>query len=135
DQSLVDSLIARYAPFAGTYGQLLGGAGHVDENVFGIVPLEISLHSEDAAYLTEGLSIADHQRNNINQQTRYAIDDMFMITALQVQAYRASGEAVYLDVAASTMVQYLDRLQQDDGLFHHHEDFHHKWARGNGWFA
>jgi rhamnogalacturonyl hydrolase YesR len=77
----------------------------------------------------------EHQLANINTQKRFAIDDMFMITALQVQAYRVSRDVKYLNLAASTMVEYLTRLQQADGLFFHHEDFEHKWARGNGWFA
>src|SRR5690606_27556588 len=122
-------------PYQGTWSGLLTGQGHVDENVFGIVPLEIALHTDDPLYLQEGLALADHQQANIDTQKRFAIDDMFMITALQVQAYRASGQAKYLDLAASVMVEYLNRLQQSDGLFYHHEDFHHKWARGNGWFA
>jgi rhamnogalacturonyl hydrolase YesR len=135
EQSMVGSLIAKYDPYQDTYATLLAGQGHVDQNVFGIVPLEISMHRAEPSYLQEGLSIADHQQANIESQKRFAIDDMFMITALQVQAFRASQDAKYVELAASMMVEYLDRLQQDDGLFHHHEDFHHKWARGNGWFA
>lgn len=135
DQSLLDALIAKYAPYRNGYAELLQGRGHVDDNVFGIVPLEIARHLEDPAVLAEGLSIADHQGANIASQKRIAIDDMFMVAALQVQAYRASGAQRYLDVAASAMVEYLDALQQDDGLFFHHRDFRHKWARGNGWVA
>lgn len=135
DQATLDALIGEYSTYEGTWSGLLGGQGHVDENVFGIVPLEISLHDDDPVYLDEGLAIADHQVANIQTQKRFAIDDMFMITALQVQAYRASGEVEYLNLAASVMVEYLDALQQSDGMFFHHQDFHHKWARGNGWFA
>jgi len=135
NQMRVDALIAKYAPLKNSYSMLLAGMGHVDQNVFGIVPLEISLHTDDPSYLMEGLAIADHQRANISTQKRFAIDDMFMITALQVQAYRASKETKYLDTGASVMVEYLSRLQQTDGMFFHHEDFHHKWGRGNGWFA
>lgn len=135
ETDLVNSLIAEYDSYKSSWASLLAGTGHVDENVFGIVPLEISRHDDEALYLNEGLSIADHQVTNINSHKRFAIDDMFMITGLQVQAYRASGDEEYLDLAASVMVEYLNRLQQDDGLFFHHEDFHHKWGRGNGWFA
>jgi len=135
ETALLGSLIAEYDSYKGTWAELLGGTGHVDENVFGIVPLEISMHSDDPSYLQEGLAIADHQFENIQTHKRFAIDDMFMITGLQVQAYRASGDIKYLNLAASVMVEYLERLQQTDGLFFHHEDFHHKWGRGNGWFA
>jgi unsaturated rhamnogalacturonyl hydrolase len=135
EQAMITSLVTKYDSYRNSWATLLAGQGHVDQNVFGIVPLEISTHATDAIYRQEGLSIADHQQANINTQKRFAIDDMFMITALQVQAYRVSNDAKYLDLAAATMVEYLNRLQQSDGLFHHHEDFEHKWARGNGWFA
>lgn len=135
DQPTLDALVDEYEPHVGTWDDLLAGEGHVDENVFGIVPLEISFHDDGAVYLDEGLSLADHQVDNIEAQKRFAIDDMFMITALQVQAYRASGDEDYLELAASVMVEYLEALQQADGLFFHHQDFEHRWARGNGWFA
>lgn len=47
---------------------------------------------------------------------------MFMITGLQMQAYRATSDAKYSNLAASTMVDYLNRLQQSDGTFYHHEN-------------
>lgn len=60
---------------------------------------------------------------------------MFMITAIQVQAYRATGEAKYLDRAAFEMVTYLDKLQQPNGLFFHAPDVPFFWGRGDGWVA
>jgi rhamnogalacturonyl hydrolase YesR len=60
---------------------------------------------------------------------------MFMITSLQVQAYRATGDQVYLDRAAKEAVAYLDKLQKPTGLFFHAEDSPFYWGRGNGWFA
>jgi unsaturated rhamnogalacturonyl hydrolase len=134
-EQMLSDLIVRYDSYLGSFDELLAGAGHVDENVFGIVPLEISRHDEGPAYLEEGLALADHQQANIDTQKRFAIDDMFMITGLQVQAFRASGEEAYLDFAGSVLVEYLSALQQPDGLFFHHQDFEHRWARGNGWFA
>ena len=44
---------------------------------------------------------------------------MYMITILQLQAYRAMGNKVYLDRAALEMVAYLDKLQKPNGLFYH----------------
>ena len=58
-----------------------------------------------------------------------------MIGALQVQAFRATGEVVYLDRAAAEAVAYLDRLQQPNGLFHHGPEAPFFWGRGNGWVA
>jgi rhamnogalacturonyl hydrolase YesR len=135
DEASLETLIAKYAPYRNTWSTLLAGPGHVDENVFGIVPLEIARNSGETSYRQEGLALADHQLANLSTQKRFAIDDMFMITSLQVQAYRVSQDSKYLDAAAATMTEYLDALQQPDGLFFHHQDFQHRWGRGNGWFA
>jgi unsaturated rhamnogalacturonyl hydrolase len=58
-----------------------------------------------------------------------------MITALQVQAYRATNDRKYLDRSAVTMAAYLDRLQKPNGLFFHAPDSPFYWSRGNGWVA
>ena len=122
----------------------------VDYYVFGAVPLYIYQRRKDVKYLNLGLKYADGQytlpsnasttaRNWHNQgyswQTRLWIDDMFMITALQAQAYLATGDEKYIERAAKGMVLYLDRLQQDNGLFHHASNAKFFWARGNGWMA
>ena len=44
------------------------------------------------------------------------IDDMYMLIIVQLQAYRATGDAKYLDRAALEMSVYLDKLQQPHGL-------------------
>jgi rhamnogalacturonyl hydrolase YesR len=58
-----------------------------------------------------------------------------MITMVQTQAFRATGEAKYLDRAAREAVAYLDKLQQPNGLFYHAPDVPFFWGRGDGWFA
>jgi unsaturated rhamnogalacturonyl hydrolase len=68
-------------------------------------------------------------------QTRLWIDDMFMITMVQAQAYRATGERNYIDRAAKEMVLYLDTLQKPNGLFYHDPKTAYFWGRGNGWMA
>jgi unsaturated rhamnogalacturonyl hydrolase len=113
---------------------------HVDDAVFGVVPLELSLASKDSRYLELGQAIADRQwekttPDGLTTQARFWIDDMYMITALQVQAYRATHDIKYLDRAANTMAAYLDRLQQPNGLFYHAPDSPFFWGRGNGWIA
>src|SRR3989475_5355416 len=60
---------------------------------------------------------------------------MYMITAVQVQAYTATHDARYLDRAAITMAAYLDKLQQPNGLFFQAADSSFYWGRGNGWVA
>lgn len=68
-------------------------------------------------------------------QTRYWIDDMFMIPALQTEAFRVTKDSKYLDRTAKEMVAYFEKLQKANGLFYHHEDSPFYWGRGNGWMA
>ena len=113
---------------------------HVDYSVSGAVPLEIFIASKNQQYLAVGLEFADAQwespnTDGLSRETRFWIDDMFMITILQVQAYRATGDKKYLDRAAQEMTAYLDKLQQPNGLFYHAPDAPFFWGRGNGWVA
>jgi unsaturated rhamnogalacturonyl hydrolase len=119
---------------------MISQSPHVDFRVFGTVPLEIYIQTKGQKYLELGRSFADHQWDNttpdgITSEARYWIDDMFMITAVQVQAYRATGDAKYIDRAALAMAAYLDKLQQPNGLFYHALDTPFYWSRGNGWVA
>lgn len=135
DQALIDALAQRYQPLKHSYGELLAGAGHVDQNVFGIVPFELFKQRPDQSYLDDGVALARHQQAHLKEQIRFAIDDMFMITGLQVQAYRVTKERAFLDDAAESMVAYLAKLQQSDGTFHHRDTVPLRWGRGNGWVA
>ena len=113
---------------------------HVDDSIFGIVPLEIGLQTNDARFLTEGKAWADRQWENpqpdgLSAETRYWIDDMYMLTILQLEAYRATHDKKYLDRDAQEMVSYLDKLQQPNGLFYHAPDVPFFWGRGDGWVA
>jgi len=140
DQALTAELIQRFEPLFGPEKQMLPPRQHVDDEVFGTVPLEIYLLNKDPRALALGLHYADRQwqsplPDGLSGETRYWIDDMFMITILQVQAYRATGDRKYIDRAAAEMVNYLDRLQQPSGLFFHGTDTPIYWGRGNGWVA
>jgi unsaturated rhamnogalacturonyl hydrolase len=115
-------------------------ANHVDANVYGILPLELFMHTGDSIFLRQGLQLADRQwkdslYNGLSTQSRVWIDDVWMIASLQVQAYRVTGQAKYLDRAAITAAAYLKRLQQDNGLFYHGQQAQFFWGRGNGWVA
>ena len=119
---------------------LISKERHVDFTVFGAVPFEIYIQTKDPKYLDLGKSFADRQWENptaegLTSETRFWIDDMYMITAIQVQAFRATGDRKYLDRAALEMVAYLDRLQQPNGLFYHAPDVPFYWSRGDGWVA
>ena len=142
DQAMTAALVKRYDPWRTEAGQqkLISWQLHVDHNIFGIVPLELYIRTKDPQYLPLGKKLADQQWQNptpegLSPETRFWIDDMYMITILQVQAYRATGDKVYLDRAALEMVAYLDKLQKPNGLFYHGPEFPFFWGRGNGWVA
>jgi rhamnogalacturonyl hydrolase YesR len=153
------ALTARFEPLFGPLANLIPAAHHVDPSVFGAVPLELYIQTRDTRYLDIGKTIADRQwaapeperlaaaspeerqlieqsvHDGLSPQTRFWIDDMYMITLLQVQAFRATGDAVYIDRAAREMTVYLEKLQQPNGLFYHAPDAPFFWGRGNGWMA
>jgi unsaturated rhamnogalacturonyl hydrolase len=147
DKDLSAKLIQRFDPLMTPPGAgLIGQDRHVDFTVFGTVPLEIYLqtqthtHTKDPKYLDLGKSFADRQWENptadgLTRETRFWIDDMYMITTVQVQAFRATRDSKYLDRAALEMEAYLDKLQQPNGLFFHAPDAPFYWGRGNGWVA
>ena len=141
DAPLKEQLVRRYDDLFPVDGnKLIPAANHVDSHVFGVVPLEIYLVNGGQQYLDLGLSIADKQwasplPNGLTRETRWWVDDMFMISSLQIQAYRASKDPKYADRAANEMVAYLDKLQKPNGLFFHGPEIPYYWGRGNGWFA
>lgn len=153
DEALHARLVARFDPLLGPARVLIPPALNVDYTVFGSVPLELGRETKDPRYLKIGLSLADQQwatpaepgklspeareavAEGLSWHTRFWVDDMYMITMLQTQAYRATGERKYIDRAAAEAVVYLDKLQQANGLFYHAPDAPFFWGRGNGWFA
>src|SRR6476646_10416697 len=141
DQDLITRLVRKFDPLLTADGaKHISQQAHVDYSVFGIIPLELYLQTKDKTYLDLGQSFADKQwekttPDGITAEARYWIDDMYMITALQTHAYRATHDQKYLDRAAKTMAAYLDKLQQPNGLFFHAPDAQFYWSRGNGWEA
>ena len=149
---LKDKLEARFQPLFTTEAYLQPKANHVDNNVFGTVPLELYIQTKDEKYLSMGMRYADEQWNapdtlkltdeekgwadkGYSWQTRLWMDDMFMITAIQAQAYRVTKDEKYINRAAREMVVYLDSLQLDNGLFYHAPSAPYCWGRANGWMA
>ncbi len=150
DEDLFSRLKKRFDPLFGPDSLLLPKPNHVDNNVFGSVPLEIYMKTKEKRYLDLGLFYADSQwqlpdsatveehalaDSGYTWQTRIWIDDMFMITAVQTQAYSATGDRKYIDRAAKEMIYYLKTIQLDNGLFYHSTTSHFCWGRGNGWMA
>jgi len=150
NKDLYEQLEKRFIPLLGDKRDMLPKPDHVDKNVFGAVPLELYRETRNNRYLELGLIYADSQwtlpegarpkqvewaEQGYSWQTRLWIDDMFMITAVQSQAYRATGDRKYIDRTAREMVLYLDTLQLDNGLFYHTPNAPFCWGRGNGWMA
>ena len=140
DKALIGRIIDRYEKFLEEDSILISRQPHVDHNVMGIVPLQIYLLTGDERYLKVGLSFADSQWENprddgLTSQTRWWIDDMYMVGMLQIQAYRATRDAKYAGRAALQLTAYINKLQQPNGLFFHGPEFHYHWGRGNGWVA
>ncbi len=152
DNALKQQLIQRFEPLFGSRDSLIPVPDHVDYTVFGAVPLELYIQTRDTKYLNIGKRFADKQwgppegkratpesyrfyNKGLTWQTRLWIDDMYMITAVQSQAYRATGDRNYIDKAANEMVFYLDSLQRPNGLFYHAPDVPFFWGRGDGWMA
>ena len=152
NKNLTAQMAQRFEPLFGSRDTLIPTPDHVDYTVFGAVPLELYLQTKEKKYLDLGKRFADKQwgppegprvkpeshrfyEKGLTWQTRLWIDDMFMITAVQSQAYRATDDRNYIDKAAKEMVFYLDSLQRPNGLFYHAPDVPFFWGRGNGWMA
>lgn len=152
NDNLVIELEKRFEPLLNADTNLLPVPDHVDYTVFGAVPLELYQQTKKDIYYDLGKMYADTQWdkpfgprviptswNYYNQgytwQTRLWIDDMYMITLVQAQAYRATKQMEYMNRAAKEMVLYLDSLQKPNGLFYHAPSSPFFWGRGNGWMA
>ncbi|MFD2825057.1 glycoside hydrolase family 105 protein [Leeuwenhoekiella polynyae] len=155
NEVLYDQLVDRFDPLFNTQKDMLPEFrpkphNVVDWYVFGAVPLEIYKKEKDKKYLDLGLAYADKQwilpdtprgdekkwhDQGHSWQTRLWIDDMFMITAVQAQAYLVTGDEKYINRAVDEMVLYLDNIQRPNGLFYHAPDAPFFWGRGNGWMA
>jgi unsaturated rhamnogalacturonyl hydrolase len=152
NNDLVARLAKRFEPLFTIEDTLVPVPDHVDHTVFAAVPLQLYMQTNDQRYLNMGKPMADTQwakpwgpranalswhyyNKGMTWQTRMWIDDMFMITMAQAQAYRATADVKYIDRAAREMVLYLDSLQKPNGLFYHAPDVPFFWGRGDGWMA
>jgi len=95
NSDLLSKLQARFDPLFSTEAALLPPSGqHVDFSMFGSLPLEFYILTKDKRYLNLGLKYADAQwskpdAQGLTDETRFWVDDMYMITIVQTQAYRA----------------------------------------------
>jgi rhamnogalacturonyl hydrolase YesR len=150
DQQLIKLLQDKFEPLFTYEKALLPPKNHVDYNMFGSLALKLYQITKDERYKQIGLDYADTQwevpknakpserawaDKGFSWQTRLWIDDMYMITVVQGEAYKVTGDRKYIDRAAAEMVLYLDELQRPNGLFYHAPDVPYYWGRGDGWMA
>ena len=152
NKRLLRQLEERFLPIFGPERHLQPLPDHVDHTVFGTIPLQLYAQTGKEIYYHMGIWYADEQwkmprktkhkeeyqtllNQGLSWQTRYWIDDMFMISAIQSQAFFVTKDRQYIDRAAAEMVIYLDKIQRPNGLFYHAEDVPFFWGRGNGWMA
>ena len=162
DSPLLPRLIAAFEPYYAEKRSVMNEYHHVDLSIVGAIPLEIAILTGDERAAKLGLHYADRQwsapkegydwgdrwydkiplaereewwRQGYTPETRLWIDDMYMITVLQSQAFRLTGDYKYIERAGREMKLYLERLQRADGLFNHAPAAPFAWGRGNGWMA
>lgn len=145
NQELINKLAAKFNPYMETEGLTHinfnpPSSGGVDNRVIGSVPLELFLLTKYDSYKVFGVGFADRQwatplDNGLSSDSRYWVDDLYMLPMMEMQAYRATNDKKYLDRVALTFSVYLPRLQQPNGLFFHGDSAPYYWSRGNGWVA
>lgn len=158
DKDLEKKLLDKFWPILGEKKHFAPEPGHVDRSIFGALPLEVARLTGCKDSLDFGLRYADlqwsapdartlHPQNfpheeqqrlfseGYTPETRFWIDDMYMITFLQVQAYRATGDKKYVSHTAKELALYIEKLQRPDGLFDHAPGVPFVWGRGDGWVS
>ncbi len=139
DAKLLARIEAAYAPCLS--GTIQPKTGHVDYNVFGIVPFELFRQTGNPEYLPLARYLADEEfedplEDGLTRYTRFWLDDMYMVGSLQAQAFKALHEPKYADRGVNHLLAYVENLQQPNGLLRHTLlESPHFWARGNGWAA
>ena len=133
---LRNSVIATYEPYL--MGEKSPRTGHVDNNLFGIVPFEIYRQTKNKKYLAVAKILANDEweyprPDGLTKYTRFSADDMYMVGTLQAHAYKATGDSKYAYRGIKFILAYVEKLQQPNGLFIYHQDLPFLWGRGIGW--
>lgn len=107
DKELTKKLRERFELLFHLEKDLLPPPIHVDQNMFGCLPLKLYRMTKDERYKELGLPYADTQwilpekandeerkwhKKGYSWQTRLWIDDMYMITIVQAEAYHVTGD-------------------------------------------
>jgi len=149
NRGLLNKVIEAYEPYR--TGKELPYMGHGDNNVFGMIPLELYRQTGKGEYLAMGrvlaeegwdrprkkgqiLMVTNPRKDGLSKFTRWWLDDPYVIGALQAHAYKNSGDIEYINRGARLQLAYFKRLRQPNGLFHHRvPEWRVAWSRGSGW--
>ncbi len=123
DEKLVKHLQDKFEPFFTREKALLPPMNHVDYNMFGSLALKLYQITNDKRYLKMGLEYADTQwevpenakpeekpglKKDIPGRHACGIDDMYMITVIQNEAYKVTVTQSTLIVLQRKWCLYLD---------------------------
>ncbi|MFB0524639.1 MAG: glycoside hydrolase family 105 protein [Phycisphaerae bacterium] len=143
NRQLLNAVIAKFQPYV-TGQKTPPNPGHVDWNVFGILPFELYRQTGNYDdYVPLAKFYADTEFENprpdgLSPYTRFWVDDMYMVGSLQAQAHKNLQDPKYINNGVTQLLGYIEEvedLQQPNGLFHHAWDSPFFWGRGNGWAA
>jgi len=129
-------LIQRFQPLFGEESRLVPRADPRGQHgVWGQYPLEIYIQTKEQKYLDMGQSHGGQAMENptpegLTPQTRFWIDDMYMVTIVQLQPIAPPAIRNTATRAAIEMSAYLDKLQQPNVLFYHAPDVPFFWGSG-----
>ena len=103
------SVLEAYEPYR--VGEKMPQMGHVDHNLFGILPLELYRQTGRGEFLAMGRIFADEEWANpredgLTRYTRWWLDDPYMVGNLQAQAHRNTKDVKYLDRGARFQLAY-----------------------------
>ncbi len=138
DTGLRDRIEAAYGPCLS--GEIKPQTGHVDNNLFGILPFELFRQTGNRAYLSTANYLAEEEFENpredgLTRYTRFWADDMYMVGSLQAQAHKCLRDPLYADRGVDHLLAYLEKLQRPDGLIQSYPETPIIWGRGCGWAA
>ena len=98
DKDLRDRVAKSYEPYL--TGRRKPHKGHVDYNVFGIVPFELYRQTSNRAYLPLAQELADDEfqsliNNGLSSYTRFWVDDMYMVGSQSHQGPQISRPVLH----------------------------------------
>jgi rhamnogalacturonyl hydrolase YesR len=117
---LLGAVIDKYQPYV-TGQKTPRNPGHVDWNVFGILPFELYRQTGNYDdYVPLAKFYADTEFENprpdgLSPYTRFWVDDMYMVGSLQAQAYKNLQDPKYINNGVTQLWDISKRLKTSSG--------------------